>query len=131
MSMSHPSWKLPTKLDLKYVLILVGVVLCLVFLLWPSSAATKGSLGACLSSKKVIMYGVDTCPNCINQKNIFGKDFKNVNYVNCDFHEDECHEKGISVYPVWSMDNRVLIGTQSLSALADFASCSLPPSTPN
>lgn len=127
----HSSLKLPAKLELKYILMLFAVLLALILIFWPSSASTKNSLGSCLSLKKVVMYGVDTCPNCINQKNIFGKDFKNVNYVNCDFHEDECHKKGISVYPVWSMDNRVLIGTQSLSALADFASCPLSSPTPN
>lgn len=84
------------------------------------------SLGQCLKEKGVTMYGVDTCPNCLDQKNIFGADFKNVDYINCDFHKELCEEKRIRYYPLWTKGNQILMGVQSLQSLAEFGECGAP-----
>jgi len=105
------------------LLVLAGVFVLLVLLLWSKIVISQSTLGQCLSTKGVTMYGVDTCENCMLQKQLFGEDFKNVHYINCDFHKQECHEKGIRFYPVWTLDNRILVGTQSLPALMEFSGC--------
>jgi len=116
--LSHP--KILQPLNLLIILLLLGA---LIILFWPRAAVSKNALGQCLTSKGVTMYGSDLCPNCQNQKKILGDDFKDVKYVNCDFDKELCHKKGITVYPVWSMGNSILLGTQSKEDLATFAGC--------
>ena len=89
----------------------------------PRAAAQKQSLGQCLTKKGAVMYGADSCENCANQKKLLGGDFGSVNYENCEFNFEECQKKGISVYPVWAVDNKFLVGTQTLPSLAKFAGC--------
>ena len=108
------------------IIIIVGAVVLALILLWPQAVASRKSLGTCLTEKGAVMYGADTCENCINQKKTFGDDFKNVNYVNCEFNIEECRKKGITAYPAWSLDGKTVAGTQTLAALAKFAGCRFP-----
>jgi hypothetical protein len=106
-----------------FFLTALAVVAVFLILFWPRAAASKKTLGQCLTEKGVIMYGADSCENCANQKKLFGGDFGNVQYVNCEFHYQLCQEKGISVYPVWSFNDRTLPGTRPLTELSKFAGC--------
>ncbi|MFC1748426.1 hypothetical protein ACFL2V_06420 [Pseudomonadota bacterium] len=108
------------------VSIIIAVVAVIIFLLWPQQAVvSKSEFGSCLTQNGVIMYGVDTCDNCIEQKNILGEHFASVDYINCDFNEKECSDAGISYYPAWTRGKETLIGTQSIAALEDFSGCKL------
>lgn len=106
-----------------FILFFLAAAFFALLFLWPHAAAQNKSPGKCLSEKGAIMYGSDSCENCTNQKKLFGGDFINVNYVNCEFSYDECRKKGISVYPVWVLNNQILVGTQTLTALSKFAGC--------
>ena len=61
--------------------------------------------------------------NCAEQKKIFGDDFRFVHYVNCEFEQELCSDKGISVYPLWSKDNKAMTGLQSFGNLSEFSGC--------
>lgn len=108
------------------VLVVLFLAILLAVALWPQVAASRKSFGECLTEQGVEMYGVDWCPNCQNQKKLFGEDFSNVAYTNCDFQKELCREKGVRVYPVWARDDDVLIGFQSFENLAELSGCPLP-----
>ncbi len=81
----------------------------------------------CLAEKGLVMYGVDWCPNCQNQKKMFGKAFDNLPYVNCDFERVECQRKKIDKYPTWYLDGKVFdIGVKSFPELAEATGCVVP-----
>ncbi len=94
-----------------------------------TTAASDGDVVAfaeCLSEKGLVMYGADWCEHCQNQKKIFGEEaFEAINYVNCDFKQDECVKKGVASYPVWYNGSRYLSGVQSFSQLAGLSGCLL------
>ena len=106
-----------------FFLLLLAAVALVLLLIWPQAAVSRKSLGECLAEKGAVMYGADSCENCANQKKLFGEDFSNVNYVNCEFNYEECQKKGISVYPLWALNDMVLAGTQTLPVLSKFAGC--------
>ncbi|MFA5828933.1 MAG: hypothetical protein WC843_00340 [Candidatus Gracilibacteria bacterium] len=113
------------------VMAVVALLLTLLFVLWPKSAASINAgkngikdLASCLTQKGIVMYGVDTCENCQNQKQIFGPAFAQIKYVNCDFNKI-CDERGYKYYPVWTDDKKTLLGLQTLPDLAKFSSCEL------
>ena len=60
----------------------------------------------CLAAKQAKMYGLYWCPHCIEQKEMFGKAFQYVPYVECAIkgsHEltPECKAAGVKLFPSW------------------------------
>jgi len=85
----------------------------------------------CLTEKGFKEYGAYWCPHCLEQKKMFGKSYKYVNYVECDARGSnanpvECNAKGITGYPTWIMGNgERLSGVQSLEVLSRISGCEL------
>lgn len=77
------------------------------------------------------MYGTFWSDTVEKQKSIFGKAFKNVNYVECDQREDaakveECFEKKITTFPTWEIPGSGFMpGVQSLEVLSYASGCGL------
>ena len=91
------------------------------------------ALANCLADNDVKEYGAFWCPNCAEQKKMFGKSYqilmdRNV-YVECDPRgENEqaelCLEKKIEKYPTWEFSNGdVVVGVTEFSDLAARAGC--------
>ncbi|MEK6907306.1 MAG: hypothetical protein AABW45_02155 [Nanoarchaeota archaeon] len=84
----------------------------------------------CLTEKKVKEYGAFWCPNCAEQKKLFGKSFKYVDYIECDARGDNaqpelCQKEGITGYPTWEYNNTKYPGVRSLEELSEISGCSL------
>ena len=91
------------------------------------------ALANCLAEKGVKEYGAFWCPNCANQKKLFGESYSVIMskqvYVECDARgENEqselCIEKKIEKYPTWEFPNgEITIGVMQLPDLAARAGC--------
>jgi len=88
--------------------------------------SSKSNFAICLMEKGAIMYGIDTCEYCQIQKKMFGSDFEKINYINCDFDQKSCTEKGIMNYPVWEIKGQQLLGIQTFDQLAKTTGCVAP-----
>ncbi len=119
-----------------YIWIGVILVLVAVFAIWGiTSYAGPGKydeFAKCLSEKGVKEYGAYWCPNCQTQKNMFGKSFKGVEYVECSPNgkgspqAEVCNLAGVSGYPTWiNNEGRQLVGVQQMNRLAEFSGCGL------
>ena len=109
-----------------YIVVLaIAVVILMIWFFWPQAVVSRSSFGDCMTANGVTLYGSDQCSHCESQKKILGENFESINYVNCSFNADECRQKGISFYPVWSRDNKVLAGVQSIQSLSEFSGCEL------
>ena len=124
-----------TKLDLSLKVFLVVIVVVVgAELAWNSGTNGQNALGKssksnfaiCLMEKGAIMYGVDTCEYCQIQKKMFGSDFEKINYINCDFDQKSCTEKGIVNYPVWEIKGQQLLGIQTFDQLEKTTGCKAP-----
>ncbi|MBR9689400.1 MAG: hypothetical protein GOV01_00685 [Candidatus Altiarchaeota archaeon] len=104
-------------------IILISIILYSVN--FNSTPGQYDDFAECISDNGAIMYGTDWCPHCKNQKALFGKSFKKVNYVNCDLEKQRCLEAGVTGYPTWIIAEHPYIGTQQLSTLSDATSCQL------
>ena len=115
------------------LLVILAAIITLIFVFWPKAAVSKANdlkaFAACLKDKGVVMYGVDTCAGCQNQKKVFGSAFDNLTYVNCDFQKGVCEQAGFQTYPTWAYKQQVLLGFQSFSSLALMSGCPLPTDT--
>ena len=82
------------------------------------------TIGKCLTQKGVKMYGSDTCEHCQAQKEYFGSDFSNIDYTNCDFHQQICQQNNIKKYPTWYLPSgQTVTGVQDPRQLAYLAGC--------
>jgi|SRR3989344_1363034 len=84
----------------------------------------------CLTEKGAKEYGAFWCPNCARQKELFGKSFKYVDYVECDARGNNpqpelCKEKKIKGYPTWEYNGTFIEGTQSLEELSSMTGCTI------
>lgn len=113
--------------------ILIGVVgiifMGIIFWIKRDNNVQAGPLdnfAQCLSDKGLVMYGADWCPHCQTQKNMFGKSFKNINYVECPQDPKKCLAAGIGGYPTWIVNGEKLVGEQKLENLSRAGGCPLP-----
>lgn len=72
------------------------------------------------------MYGSYKCPHCLDQKQLFGKAFKHVRYVECNSKGENanpslCFVKGISIYPTWEIMGRYYQGQIPLEKLSEMS----------
>ncbi len=79
----------------------------------------------CLTSNDATMYGTEWCSHCQDQKKLFGASFENINFIDCDKNSDICSKEGIKGYPTWKINEKSLVGKQSLSKLASVTGCEL------
>jgi len=106
-------------------------------------------LANCLAEKNVKEYGAFWCPNCAQQKKMFGNSFQILEdkqvYIECDprcvknkdgklpmacngieGQPQLCLDKKVEKYPDWEFsDGSRLVGVQELSVLADKAGCEI------
>ena len=88
----------------------------------------------CLSDRGVKMYGAWWCPHCQDQKELFAKSFKYVNYVECgvkgDVHQESqvCKDEKIKSFPTWQFPpaGERVEREFNLQELSDRTGCSLP-----
>jgi len=86
----------------------------------------------CLSARQAKMYGAYWCPHCADQKEMFGRSFRYVAYIECGIpgSRDEaksCVDVGVKHFPTWQFgDGERREGTQPLQALGEKTGCRLP-----
>ena len=116
--------------------IFIGLVLILVliaygFVLNEQRPGKYDDFATCLTENDVKMFGAYWCPHCQDQKNLFGRSFKNVNYIECSLpnqggQNELCNDEGIQSYPTWEFsDGERQVGVVSLEQLSAITGCSL------
>ena len=63
--------------------------------------------------------------DCQNQKKLFGKSFKFIDYIDCDRDRALCLSNGVEGYPTWKINGESYPGEQSLERLAQLSGCEL------
>lgn len=86
------------------------------------SDAYQVSLARWLSDRGATMYGSFRCSHCMTQKELFGKAFGLVPYVECSRDGPGadprlCASKGIRSYPTWEIDGNFYVGVLPLERL--------------
>jgi len=83
------------------------------------------SFTKCLTEKGATVYGTDWCKFCQEQKSLFGKSFKHINYINCDIKKEICIRERIEGYPTWIINGEKYPGLKSLESLSALSGCEL------
>jgi protein-disulfide isomerase len=76
-----------------------------------------------LPEKGYAMYGSEYCGACQYQKELFGKSFQYVDYVDCAYNENKCKQAQVEYYPTWVVDGNLIVGVQTLDKLSKISDC--------
>lgn len=108
------------------IVLLAGIVLIFFIYKQVTGPGKYDQFAQCMTQNGMTMYGTDWCPHCQRQKQLFGKSFAYVHYVNCDL-GPACDEAGVEGYPTWAKGDELLSsGVKSLAELAQISGCPLP-----
>jgi hypothetical protein len=90
-----------------------------------SKPGSYDSFAQCLTDNGAAMYGTSWCKFCNKQKEMFGKSFKYVNFIDCDANKALCLTENIKSYPTWIINGTNYVGKKPLNYLASLTNCSL------
>jgi hypothetical protein len=116
-------------------LIGVGIVVALIAgyaAFWYHNNHQYDEFARCLAGKQAKMYGLYWCPHCAEQKEMFGRAFQYVPYVECGIkgsHEmaGECTAAGVKLFPSWQFaGGKPIEGVFPMQELSDKTGCVLP-----
>ncbi len=80
----------------------------------------------CLTDKGWAMYGMDSCPHCVDQKQAFGNAWRYIEYVECRQEPQRCNQADVQVTPTWvGGEGQRVRGFQPLSELSQLSGCPL------
>jgi len=88
-----------------------------------NNAVKYGEIEQCLKEKGVQKFGVEWCPVCAKQKNMFGSDLEGI-YIECLDRPQYCLDEDIEGYPTWKFPSgEVHVGLLTPEELAEKAGC--------
>lgn len=108
------------------VLVVLGLA---AYFLFAGGPGKYDSFAKCLSDKGAKMYGAFWCPHCKEQKELFGKSWQYVDYVECSTPDGQgqleiCKSAGIKGYPTWEFaDGKRQSGLLTLQELSQQTGC--------
>ena len=110
--------------SIRTVVIACFLITMFAILMMMALGRNHNGFAQCLTQKGVVMYGTEHCPACIQQKELFGKSFKYVNYIDCNLRREECAE--IQYTPTWEFsDGGQVVGYLELSQLSKMSGCKI------
>lgn len=116
----------------KYILIIAVILILALGVAFflntkETEAGSLDSFAKCLSEKGSVMYGTYWCSHCLDQKNMFGKSFQYINYVECSEEIERCNEDKIEATPTWIFgDGTRNVGKMSMEEISKVTGCVLP-----
>ena len=123
------------RISKKLVVLSTIVILIGAFSYWAYSSSTSpgkfDDVAKCLTENNAKFYGAFWCSHCLDQKAMFGKSMKFVNYIECSPPDRRgqtpvCQDAEITTYPTWEFaDGSKLTGARQIADLASKAGCSL------
>ena len=118
-------FRIKKKYKILAVIIILSALLIYAAYKKQASPGEYDDFAKCLTENNATMYGTEWCTHCKAQKELFGKSFKYVTYIDCDRNKDICTSKGIEGYPTWIIGNESYPGTQQLYTLSKLSKCEI------
>ena len=118
---------------IRYILIAVSIfaiAITAVLIFYSPNDNKHDGFAKCLSENGAKMYGAYWCKHCESQKEMFGKSWQHINYVECalpDGGQNElCKNAGITAYPTWEFkDGKMAQGELSYRQLSQYSNCTM------
>lgn len=91
----------------------------------PDLTSANEDFTKCLNNTGAVMYGTSWCHYCQQQKTMFAPYFEYITFVDCDVDKQACVRNGVESYPTWKINNKTLVGLQSIKRLSEVSGCEI------
>jgi hypothetical protein len=115
-----------------FIIVIVIIILAISTLIYffNYNPTNYDNFAKCLTSRDAKFFGAFWCSHCAEQKSLFGKSIKYVNYIECDSRGENaqpelCQKEEIVGYPTWKINGTLLPGLQPLERLSQYSECKL------
>jgi len=127
---SEKNKKLIKKITIYSIMVIIVILITYLAVANAKKPGKYDDFAQCLTKEGAVEYGAFWCPNCAKQKEMFGKSFKYITYVECDARGKDaqpllCQENNIKGYPTWNINGTKYEGVQSLERLSSLTGCVL------
>jgi len=104
--------------------IFIGIAAIIFFSLTsePKVELTDEQVAICIGEKATLYVNLG-CPHCESQKKAFGENVKHLKVFDCYYYGDLCKEEEIRAYPTWKIENKQVLGRQSIENLRVLTGC--------
>jgi len=117
-----------TKVILTFTILVFLIAALYIFTDWFSKTTgfsvgedPDNELAKCLASNGSILYLSNSCPECSQQKSLFGTSaFKFLNVIECE-NNPKCSE--IKAFPAWKINNTIFYGLKTTKQLREISGC--------
>ncbi|MDE1874984.1 MAG: hypothetical protein KGI79_01895 [Patescibacteria group bacterium] len=112
------------------IIVLVAIVGGMIW--YASGPGEYDQFATCIKNSGATFFGAFWCPHCQAEKQLFGKSWTKLPYVECSTPDGRsqttvCQDNNIQSYPTWQFkDGSRQTGTLSLEQLSQFTGCALP-----
>lgn len=118
-----------TKVILTFIVLVFLITALYIFTDWFSKTTgllvgedPDNELAKCLTANGAALYISSSCPDCNQQKSLFGTSaFKFLNYVECE-NNPKCSD--IKAFPAWKINNTIIYGLKTTKQLRALSGCS-------
>ncbi len=104
-----------------FVALVLAGILVAGYIFYYTSSGRYDSFARCLAEKGVVMYGADFCMYTQEQRTMFGKSFKFINYMDFSKNPD------VKITPTWEIDGKLYPRVQSFEKLSTLSGCVIHP----
>jgi hypothetical protein len=103
------------------IIVIVAVIIFVITIRVRSNPNVDEELTKCIgeNSKLYVQLG---CHACETQEDLFGKNYKLLNIVDCFYEREKCIGE-IEVTPTWLINNQKYRGVQSVEKLKELTGC--------
>lgn len=101
------------------IIILVVILIAIIILNKPKDNVDEQT-AICIGSKSILYIQLG-CHACDIQEEMFGKNYKHLNVVDCFYEKNKCLE--ISATPTWLINGQYYKGVQSIDNLKLLTGC--------
>jgi len=88
----------------------------------PASEERMEAFATCVYESGATLYLSDSCPECEEQKALFGENFDAIKTVLC---EGNCDRSDVTKFPTWIINGGKYEGKVSLEELSELTGCKL------
>jgi hypothetical protein len=120
------------KISKPFIVVVILFSLVIAFSIFTfQSEGISGNFAQCLSQNNVKMYGAFWCPHCESQKEMFGKSWQYISYIECSLPDksgqtQNCIDEEINSYPTWEFnDGQRHEGALTPLQLSQFSGCKI------
>ena len=111
-----------TKIYFSLAIIVILIILVIFWIKGDGQGEVEREVAKCIGENSELYVKLG-CSACKLQEEMFGKNYKYLNVVDCLYEGQKCSEAGIEYTPTWIINGEKIVGMQTIEELKLLTGC--------